>query len=141
MSFHKEAIRSKGLKVTPARLAILKIIEDFKMPVDVNTISRELIRNQIVVDQATIYRILEHFTNSSLVRKIQLNENKFFYETQRYDHHHAVCEKCGHITEIRSCTIDKVENEIQKDTGFIVKSHSLEFYGICFNCQRIHSIA
>ncbi len=133
----KEELRSVALKATPARLLVLKLLETSLKPLDVGTIIDYLKKHHRGVDQATVFRIINLFTQRGLTRQIQLNEGKFRYElSSRSDHHHFMCEKCGIIEDISDCNIEKLEKEIAKKKNFLVQSHSLEFFGTCNQCQH-----
>lgn len=133
----KEELRESDLKVTPARLAILKLLETTDTPVDVASIIEYLDKHAIKTDPATVFRIMNIFTERGIAKQIQLQEGKSRYELAAdSDHHHLVCTKCGDIQDISDCNIAGLENDIEKKKGFKVTSHSLEFFGICSSCQR-----
>lgn len=133
----KQELRSADLKATPARLAILQLLEDTQTPLDTATIINFLNKKNIKTDQATVFRIINMFTDKGLTRQIQLNEGKFRYElSSKPDHHHFICEKCGAIEDISDCNIEKLEKEIAQKKNLLVKRHSLEFFGVCSLCQR-----
>lgn len=132
----KQELRKFQLKVTPARLAVLSFLEKVREPVDVTTIIQYLGREGIQADQATIFRIVNLFTGKGLTRQVQFNEGKFRYElSSREDHHHLICERCGKIEDISDCSIKGLEKEITVKKQFLVKRHSLEFFGVCKECQ------
>ncbi len=133
----KEELRSASLKATPARLGVLELLEASEKPLDVATMIAYLEEKNISADHATVFRIINLFTEKGLTKQIQFNEGKFRYElNNKTDHHHLVCEKCGDIEDISDCNINALEKEIEKKKHFKVNSHSLEFYGICKNCQQ-----
>lgn len=133
----KEELREIELKATPTRLAVLSFLEKNNKPIDIGTIIEYLKEKYIAADQATIFRIINTFTNKGLTRQIQFHEGKARYElASRADHHHLICEKCGNIEDISDCNINALEKDIQKKKKFLVKSHSLEFFGLCPACQR-----
>lgn len=133
----KIELREASLKTTPARLAVLKLLEKENQPIDVSFIINSLKENGIKANPATIFRIINLFTEKGLARQIQFYEGKFRYELfSKKDHHHLVCENCGTIEDISDCNIADLEKEITEKKKFIVKSHSLEFFGVCKQCQR-----
>ncbi len=136
MNLHKDTIRNKGLRVTPARIAVLRILEESQKPVDIATIYSEISKHHVDADQATIYRIIENFLEKNLITKVQFHEKKFFYEAKRPEHHHAICDECGKIEDISNCSIKRTEARIKEKTGFLVKTHSLEFFGTCSDCLK-----
>ena len=130
----KQELRAVSLKATPARLGVLKLLETVNMPIDVSTMIQYLHKNNIEVDQVTVFRIINLFTERGLTKQIHLNEGKFRYElASKKDHHHLVCESCGIIEDI-SCSVVEIDQEIKEKKQFTVKHHSLEFYGTCKNC-------
>lgn len=132
----REELREMNLKATPARLAVLKLFEKTEMPVDVGTVIDYLKQNKIKADPVTAFRIINLFTEKGLTRQISFNEGKFRYElADSTDHHHFICEKCGSIEDISDCNIELLEKNIAKKKGLLIKHHSLEFFGVCKNCQ------
>ena len=132
----KEELRDVSLKVTPARLAVLRLLEKEEGPIDVKTIVDYLRKQDSTVDQATVFRIMNTFTDRGITKKIQLHESKFRYElTSIAEHHHLICTICGKIEDISDCNIEALERDIRKKKEFLVESHSLEFFGVCNICQ------
>ncbi|MCR4324751.1 MAG: transcriptional repressor [Candidatus Curtissbacteria bacterium] len=133
----REELREADLKATPARLGILQALEHTSKPLDVNSLISYLKRHNIKADDVTVFRIMHMLSDRGLVTPLQLGEGKFRYEhSGREDHHHFICESCGSIEDVSDCNINVIEKEIQKKKGFLVKRHSLEFFGICKSCRH-----
>jgi len=129
------------LRATPARIAVMKLLETTNAPVDVNMAIKYLEKKDMKTDPATVFRIMNMFTQKGITKQISLNEGKFRYELKnREDHHHLICENCGNIEDISDCNIAGLEKEIGNKKKFLVKSHSLEFYGVCESCQKLDNI-
>lgn len=134
---YKKELNKASLKATSVRLAVLEFLENTDKPIDVATIISYLNQKNIKADPATVFRIMGIFNTRGLVRQIQLNEGKSRYEvSSKPDHHHLICQLCGNIEDISDCSIVKLEKEIIKKKQFFVKSHSLEFFGVCGQCQH-----
>ncbi len=133
----KNELRKLELKATPARLAVLKLLEKADIPLDVATIIAHLKIREIDADPVTTFRIMNIFTEKGLTKKVHFQEGKFRYElSSNADHHHLVCESCGNIEDISDCNINQLEKDIESKKKFKVTSHTLEFFGICSNCQN-----
>jgi Fur family ferric uptake transcriptional regulator len=131
----KVELNDAKLRATPARIALMKLFESAQKPLDVQTMIEHLYTIGIKTDPATVFRIVNMFTEKGLLKTIQLNEGKFRYElASGTDHHHLVCTVCGDIEDISDCNISALEKEIEKKKGFLVVNHTLEFYGICRDC-------
>ena len=137
MKIQKDVIRENGLRVTPARAAVLHVLLNSSKPLDIGAINFQVAKLKVNADQATIYRIIENFIVKDLVSRIQFKQKKFYYEAKGKEHHHAVCDKCGNIEDVSQCSVPRLEREIEKTKGFKVLSHSLEFYGLCASCQQV----
>lgn len=132
----KIELREANLKVTPTRLAVLRILEGSDKPLDVATIRSEVKKAGIKADPATVFRMMNSFSDRGIIREINFQESKLRYEyAAKEDHHHLVCENCGSIEDISDCNIKALEEDIQKKKGFHVKNHALEFFGICKGCR------
>lgn len=133
----KTELNEVDLRATPARIALMNLFEKAEKPLDVKEMTKYLEKKDIKTDPATVFRIVNMFSEKGLIKPIQLNEGKFRYELiDKADHHHLVCEKCGNIEDISDCNISALEKEITKKKKFKVTSHSLEFFGICTDCQK-----
>lgn len=122
-----------GLKNTPSRLAVLSVLKEKNNPLDVLQIF-ELTKGK--TDLATVYRTLETFLNNGLINRLEFGEGKYRYEIKRKDHHHLICRACERIEDVEDKFMNKWENEIKVERGFLVSNHSLEFFGLCKLCQR-----
>lgn len=124
------------LKVTPARLGVLRILEQADSPIAVSSIHKALLKRHGSADQATIFRIITTFLQKGLARQLQFNENKLRYEyAYKPEHHHLICERCGTIEDIALCPMFAIEKAVAKEKHFLVKRHSLELFGLCEKCQ------
>ena len=130
-------LKSFNLKSTPARVAVLRFLEKSNQPVDVSMIRDYLREQDVDTDPATVFRIINAFTEKGITRTIQFGEGRARYELlAKGDHHHLICTNCGKITDVEDKYMEKLEKEIGKTKGFKVKSHSLEFFGLCRSCQN-----
>ncbi len=134
----REELKGVSLRATPTRLEILKLIESVDEPVDVKTLIRYLKKKKIKTDPATVFRIVNIFKEKGLLKSIHFNESKFRYEYAfKKDHHHLICDNCGQIEDVADNFITQIERKIKRKKKFYIKSHSLEFFGVCSSCQRL----
>lgn len=132
----KTELNDLSLRATPARLAVMKLLETTQAPVDAGMVKEYLDNEKIETDEVTVFRIMNMFTQKGITRQISFNEGKFRYElASREDHHHLICKNCANIEDFFGCAIPAFEKDIQKKKGFQVTSHALEFYGFCESCE------
>ena len=48
--------------------------------------------------------------------------------------HFQQCTRCGKIVEFSNSTIEKLQQTVAKEHGFLITDHSLDIYGICQSC-------
>lgn len=49
------------------------------------------------IDQVTIYRNLDLFVSTSLIKKLHLTAQEAVYEYQSHPHQHAICDTCTKV--------------------------------------------
>jgi Fur family ferric uptake transcriptional regulator len=135
---HATLLRSHGLKATPQRLLVLRLLTGSKKPVSIIDLQKKAGKEQ--VDSVTLYRSLETLMEKSLVRPVDLRHGHTDYELvqEGKHHHHIVCEKCGAIEDFEWCPEEVLKNKILKNTSNFKKltDHSLEFFGVCKKCAQ-----
>lgn len=133
----KDELQEASLKATPARIAVMKFLESTDMPVDVSLIINYLKNEKINADPATIFRMMNDFLAKGITKEIQLEKGKVHYElASKGDHHHLVCDQCGKIEAVEDNFVPQMEKELAKKHQFLIRRHSLEFFGLCSNCQK-----
>jgi Fur family ferric uptake transcriptional regulator len=123
-------------KKTPARLAISEFLAKVNTPADAEQIMEYLKSKKLNTNKVTVYRVLDFLFRNKIIDKVEFGEGKYRYELRKNHHHHLICTGCGKIQDVEADVVEKLENEIQKDKHFKVQSHSLEFFGLCSNCQK-----
>lgn len=132
---HKEKITKSlklgKLKITPIRFKLLDILEHSSTPQRV----KDLVKN-VQSDIATVYRNLKSLIDLGLVVQVFLDQKEAYFELAKKEHHHhAICENCGNMTDIKDLIHNKLDNEALKKSDFaIISRHSLEFFGLCKKC-------
>lgn len=131
----EQMLKNAHLRVTPARVAILSLLEKEHKPLSIQEIGERLTKKTI--DQVTVYRTLASLVKSGHVRQIDLRHGHVDYELMRQHHHHIICTDCSRVEEIEEDTalIQKIDR-IGKSKKFAVQDHAFEIFGLCENCQE-----
>jgi Fur family ferric uptake transcriptional regulator len=125
-----------SFKKTPARLAINEFFSSVNTPVDVEQIVQHLRSQKLETNKVTVYRILDFLFKNRIINRVEFGEGKYRYELKKNHHHHLICTNCGKIEEVEGDFLKKMEDDIFKSKKFKVESHSLEFFGLCEDCQK-----
>lgn len=90
------------------------------------------------IDRASVYRTVELFEQSGVVRRIRIG---WKYKVELADtfshHHHMTCTSCGktiHFAEDQH--LESRMAEIAASHSFTIQDHQLEIQGFCADCRR-----
>ncbi|MDK2934788.1 MAG: Fur family transcriptional regulator, ferric uptake regulator [Clostridiales bacterium] len=140
----KQQLNDRGYRITPQRKAILDI---FSMQVGKHLSCEELFKlvreNYPGIGLSTIYRTLPLLEKMGLLNKIILEDGFVRYELnnpqEQHLHHHLICIACGDISEVQEDMLEGLERQIHRNNRFIIKNHSVKFYGYCEKCSHKNS--
>jgi Fur family ferric uptake transcriptional regulator len=126
------------MKNTAGRRAVLAYISAATSPVSVDQIQHAKEIRSLKLDQATVYRIVNALSEKGILRSVNFQENKSRYELASHEHHHhVVCTNCGTVKDVEDCIKSDAQKRIEKETGFKITSHALEFFGLCPACAEL----
>lgn len=134
----KKGLRATGRRMTRTRQAVLALLERTRQPLSATEIFDQLHEEKVSIDLVTVYRTLHVLKDLGLVLQLDLHQEGLLrYELKegRKHHHHIRCQSCGHIVDLLLCPLKKVTKLIEQETHFIVDGHTLEFTGLCPECQ------
>jgi len=131
-------LKSAGYRITPVREQIVEIFINSSSPISAGDLIESFKILKIPVNKTTIYRELDFLLEKNIIKEIEFGEGKKRYELETgHHHHHLVCLNCRKVEDVDlEVDLHDEEKKIEKETGFKVKSHSLEFFGLCKNCQK-----
>jgi len=134
---NSDLLTKRNVRPTKARLAVFQILTRSHLPLTVDDVRNSPEIQKLSTDPVTIYRILDVFVDTGLVKRIELGEGKFRYErADREHHHHVICTNCGAVKDVIDISEADLERAVAKKTDYQIMSHSLEFYGLCPRCQK-----
>lgn len=130
---------ARGYFWTRARAAVLTVLTTHPNPLRAEEIHRALQHQRI--NLSSVYRALRLFETLRVVRRVALGKGAPRYELAdgyRDHHHHLVCDACERIEDVTTCPVEaaSLTRQIQRRTGFAVRSHVLELFGLCRSCRR-----
>jgi Fur family ferric uptake transcriptional regulator len=126
-------LKSIGLKATLPRLKILDLFEQSdKRHMTAEEVYRLLSDEGQDIGLATVYRVLTQFEQAGLLIRHHFDSDKAVFELNEGEHHdHLVCLQCGKVEEFFDSEIEKRQNRIAKERGFVIREHSLQIYADC----------
>lgn len=122
-----------NLRLTRPRIEVFNTLKSIGRPMSIV----EIIHACPGVDKVSIYRTIDVFIKLHVVSTIP-HGWKHLYELSAPftpHHHHLVCDKCGHLTEIQSKNLEHVIATLTNEYGFTATNHHFEISGTCKDCS------
>lgn len=132
----EKILTSNGIKPTANRMLVLKELARRTHPINLADLEMSL----DPMDKASIFRVLELFSEKDIVHVIEDGSRSLKYELCHGKEHHSFsdqhahfyCEKCGSLF----CLDDVKLPTIEIPQKYKVKSINFMFKGICPNCDN-----
>lgn len=134
MNEFENACRKADLKVTHQRLEVYRELAEAYDHPSAETLYKRLIKKLPTLSLDTVYRTLATLEKHRLITKIQTMESQARYEAKMDKHHHAVCSRCGTITDFTWDLFDEVQVPKAIDGWGTVMKRSAVLEGICKAC-------
>ena len=120
---------------TRSQERILNLLQNLKQGISAQNIYVELRKINQNMGLATVYRSLDALKLEGLVQVRTLANGEAVYSLIKQDKHHLTCLQCGVSIPIHQCPVHELENQLQTSHQFKVFYHTLEFFGLCNQCQ------
>lgn len=129
-------LRDNDHKITPQRIAIVKILSKSYGHPSVETIYEQLQDDFPTMSLATVYRTVLLIKSLGEVLELGFPDGSNRYDGNRpYSHPHVICVKCGKIIDPDLSSLTDMKQEVAEETGFRILTHRLDFFGICSDCN------
>lgn len=130
-------LRQRDFRITPQRLAILKILAASEGHPSVDDIYQEAKVEFPTTSLATVYKTISLLKDLNEVLELSFPDGSNRYDGNNPSPHpHAICVKCKKIMDPELMNIDALTEEMSRKTGFKIYYHELEFFGLCPVCQQ-----
>jgi Fur family transcriptional regulator, peroxide stress response regulator len=130
-------LKQHDFRITPQRLAILKILAASEQHPSVEQIFEEVKIDFPTTSLATVYKTVALLKRLNQVLELGFPDGSNRYDGKKpFDHPHIMCIKCKKILDPELFSLDTLKAELGKKTGFKIQHHRLYFFGICPSCQQ-----
>ena len=131
-----QKLRDNDHKITPQRLAIVRILSKSESHPSVEDIYDQIVKDFPTMSLATVYRNILLIKSLGEVLELGFPDGSNRYDGKKpYPHPHVVCIKCKKIVDPDLDSLDEMKNEVALETNFKILNHRLDFFGICSNCM------
>lgn len=133
-----QLVRQRGLRLTPAKTALLAILSK-NGPLSANEVGVKLAAAQQSVNKTTVYRIIKSLIEINVLQEIDGGVGEARFELAGH-HHHLVCQQCGQFVCLKESVIEKAlvafERLVARRHQMRVTGHQLCLTGFCQNCAN-----
>lgn len=135
--FH-DFMAGKGLKSTRQRDIVLDAFLSADRHMSTEELYLKVRAKNPTIGYATVYRTLKLFAESGIAREIHFGDGQTRYEpaAEGEHHDHLICTRCGAVQEFENEAIERLQQGVADQFGFMVETHKLELYGICSKCRK-----
>ena len=129
-----DLLRARGLKVTPQRLAVHRVVRASVGHPDAEEVWAAVRLEQPTISLRTVYEVLHTLADLGEVRELDLATGSSRFDPTTSDHHHLVCAGCGAVADV---FLDGPPAEVPagQRQGFTVHAHEVTFRGLCSTCS------
>ncbi len=115
-------LKNSGLKVTPQRISVLRILDRHTHPT-IDELYEEVLKESPSVSLATVYKNLNTLKDEGLVVEVNMVNQKPRYDIYEHPHIHVVCEKCGRVKDVsyEDAKLDEYRQNLERKLGNIVE--------------------
>ncbi|MGC9196439.1 MAG: Fur family transcriptional regulator [Syntrophobacteraceae bacterium] len=130
-------LRGLGLRITPQRIAILKVLAESDLHPSAEQIHALVSKDFPTTTIATVYKTLSVLKDAGEVLEIQFSGAYNRYDGKKPDPHpHLICVKCNRIVDPELGSLAGIFQKLASETGYKIIGHRLDFYGLCPDCQK-----
>jgi Fur family peroxide stress response transcriptional regulator len=131
-----EALRSKGYKATPQRIAICRIALNSRAHPSAQQVYDEVRKIHPTVSLATVYKTLEVLKELDWIQELNFPKGQARFDSYINPHINLICLNCGNITDLDDTTVQEITNKVAAATKFKPKGQRIDVYGICQKCSE-----
>jgi len=133
-----ERLSKANLKLTKARKAIWETLASAAEPLSIPQIMSRAKKKCPTLGLVTVYRTLAIMEKARLIKLFQTKDGSMGYVSSVLptESHHVQCTICKKVVEFECTGMEDTIKALEKKTGFSIKGHNLELFGICPSCMK-----
>jgi Fe2+ or Zn2+ uptake regulation protein len=129
-------LQENGYRITSARRAVVDTVYGSTYaltPIEVYDKARKKYR---ALGLVTVYRTLEKLEELHLIQRVHQPIGCQAFISAGVGHQHLLlCQNCGQVEFFDGDDLDSLTKNISRKTGYQIKEHWLQLFGLCVNCK------
>jgi len=132
-----DALRNKGYKATPQRIAICRIALHSREHPTAQSIYDEVKKVHPTVSLATVYKTLQVLRDLDLIHELNLPKGQARFDSYIKPHINLICLQCGNIEDLDDPTAREISERVSAATKFKPNGQRIDVYGTCPKCGKV----
>jgi Fe2+ or Zn2+ uptake regulation protein len=131
-------LQKHGCRITGPRFIVAQILVQSHRalsPQDVYEKARQYFPNLGLV---SVYRTMQKLEEVGLIQRLHQHDKcQAFIAAFQQHEHILVCSRCGLVKVFQGGDLSYLIQSVEKDTGYQISEHLLQFFGLCKDCQNV----
>lgn len=123
------------MRKTRQRQVILDVLKTTSSHPSADWIYEEVRKTIPKISLGTVYRNLKLLKEKGEILRLQYGYSRSRFDGTSENHYHFTCRKCDRVYDMKEPLKRDIERDMAEKLGFVITHHSMEFYGICKECQ------
>jgi Fe2+ or Zn2+ uptake regulation protein len=130
-----EEFRRRGLKVTPQRTAVFRVLHGDQTHPTAEAVHRRVVQDMPTVSLRTVYQTLNDLTAMGEIRNLDVGTGSARFDPNvESAHDHAVCDACGSVRDIPAAAPTVHPRDLPE--GFRAHAAEVVVRGTCASCAE-----
>jgi Fur family ferric uptake transcriptional regulator/Fur family peroxide stress response transcriptional regulator len=135
------ALRERGQRATPQRLAIARVLADLDRHVTAERVHAEVSSRMPGVSLPTVYATLDLLEELGLAQRVATEGGAVVYDPRTDEHHHLVCRACGAIMDVDVPVDTAGIRAAALASGFRPDASQVVLRGLCADCAELPAVS
>ena len=138
-----ERLRAAGERITPARRAVLEVLDEGRGHLDAETVAARVDAREPGVHRATVYRSLQSLVTLGAVAHTHVPGGPTIYHlapspsgSRDHAHAHLQCTRCMRFFDMPATWLDEVRGKASEAMGFTIAPDHAALLGVCASCRQ-----
>jgi Fe2+ or Zn2+ uptake regulation protein len=133
-----ERFREQGLRVTPQRQAIFRLLHGNASHPTVESLYEDARGSMPTISLKTVYQTVHDLESMGEVALIHLGTGSVRVDPNvEHAHHHLICTSCGRVRDVL-VDVRGLRLPARERSGFTVADVEVHFRGVCEDCADQH---
>jgi len=125
--------RAAGLKITPQRLSIFRLLQDNCSHPSAEEVYKEVLTIHPSISFTTVYKTLQTLRDMGEVQELSIDPERAHYDPEIREHAHTFCRSCRQISDLENTPDAPVL--VKLPDNFEVHNVQIHAVGLCEQCR------